>query len=131
MTFSINPTADKTHAMFQQMAIAQRGQGGGSAITGGAPAAAAPPPAAAPAAPAADPAASLQPLPGTAGAASSVALQPLPGATQPAAAVGTGIIQGVGSINADGSCTCAVSCGAGAFPAIEAQGIGAFGGLSG
>lgn len=35
MTFSINPTAEKTQAMFQSMAIQQRGNGDGSAITGG------------------------------------------------------------------------------------------------
>ncbi|KAI0011706.1 Cupredoxin [Xylariaceae sp. FL0662B] len=36
MTFSINPTADKTQAMFQAMAIQQKGMGAGSAITGNA-----------------------------------------------------------------------------------------------
>ncbi|KAI1418126.1 Cupredoxin [Hypoxylon sp. FL1857] len=36
MTFSINPTAEKTQAMFQSMAIQQNGQGAGSAITGNA-----------------------------------------------------------------------------------------------
>jgi len=35
MTFSINPTANKTQAMFQQMAIAQNGTGTASSITGG------------------------------------------------------------------------------------------------
>lgn len=35
MTMSINPTADKTQAMFQAMAIAQKGKGAGTAITGG------------------------------------------------------------------------------------------------
>ncbi|KAI8960504.1 Cupredoxin [Daldinia sp. FL1419] len=46
MTFSINPSAEKTQAMFQAMAIQQNGSGAGSAITGNAtesaPAAAAP-----------------------------------------------------------------------------------------
>ncbi|KAI0142396.1 Cupredoxin [Hypoxylon sp. NC0597] len=36
MTFSINPTAEKTQAMFQAMAIQQNGDGAGSAITGNA-----------------------------------------------------------------------------------------------
>ena len=45
MTFSINPTAQKTQAMFQQMAIAQNGTGTASPITGGS--AVAPPAAAA------------------------------------------------------------------------------------
>jgi hypothetical protein len=34
MVFSINPTAEKTHAQFQANAIAQKGMGAGSAITG-------------------------------------------------------------------------------------------------
>ncbi|KAI1781143.1 Cupredoxin [Hypoxylon cercidicola] len=41
MTFSINPTAEKTQAIFQAMAIAQNGTGAGSAITGNATATAA------------------------------------------------------------------------------------------
>lgn len=57
MTFSINPSAAKSQAMFQALAIAQNGTGAGTAITGGgnnASAPAAPPAAsAAPAAPAA------------------------------------------------------------------------------
>ncbi|TVY13340.1 putative GPI-anchored cupredoxin [Lachnellula arida] len=43
MTFSINPTANKTQAMFQQMAIAQNGTGTATGITGGSSAAAAAP----------------------------------------------------------------------------------------
>lgn len=35
MTFSINPTVNKTQQMFQSMAIAQNGTGALSAITGG------------------------------------------------------------------------------------------------
>ena len=47
MTFSINPTANKTQAMFQQMAISQNGTGTAGAITGGtSTTVAAPPPAA-------------------------------------------------------------------------------------
>ncbi|KAI1506543.1 Cupredoxin [Biscogniauxia marginata] len=41
MTFSINPTAEKSQALFQAAAIAQKGQGAGSAITGNATASAA------------------------------------------------------------------------------------------
>ncbi|EGX97111.1 serine-threonine rich protein, putative [Cordyceps militaris CM01] len=54
MVFSINPTADKTQAMFQSLAIAQNGTGEATPITGGtgkpgaAPAAPAPPAAEAP-----------------------------------------------------------------------------------
>ncbi|KHN97758.1 Cupredoxin [Metarhizium album ARSEF 1941] len=35
MVFSVNPTADKTHAMFQAMAVAQNGTGSATPITGG------------------------------------------------------------------------------------------------
>jgi hypothetical protein len=47
MTFSINPTANKTQAMFEQMAIAQNGTGTASAITGGTTTTAVAPPSAA------------------------------------------------------------------------------------
>lgn len=56
MTFSINPSATNTQAMFQALAIAQNGTGADTAITGGGNGSAAAPPAA-PAAPAAAPAA--------------------------------------------------------------------------
>lgn len=46
MTFSINPTANKTQAMFQQMAIAQNGTGAAAPITGSSTTAAAAAPAA-------------------------------------------------------------------------------------
>lgn len=46
MVFSVNPTAEKTHAMFQQKAIEQKGDGAASPITGGE--GAPPPPEAAP-----------------------------------------------------------------------------------
>ena len=123
MTFSINPTADKTQAMFQAMAIQQRGNGAGSAITGGQ--GAVPPPAAVPAAPG-----QLQPLPGEA-ATATLAL--LPGETVAANPLGVpgGVVTGTGAINPDGSCTCAVVCGAGSFPAVEIQGLGGFGGMPG
>ncbi|KAK0639317.1 hypothetical protein B0T16DRAFT_422929 [Cercophora newfieldiana] len=110
MTFSINPTADKTHAMFQALAIQQRGNGGGSAITGGQAAA---PPAGAP--PAAAPPAGSPPA--------AVA----PGANLPA-----GVVTGAGTVAADGTCVCAVSCqfDNSQFP-VAAQGAGAFGGVGG
>jgi len=112
MTFSINPTAEKTHAMFQALAIQQRGNGGGSAITGGQPAAApGAPPAAAP--PAGSPPAAVA-----------------PGA--PVASLPAGVVTGAGTIAADGACICAVSCqfDNSQFP-VAAQGAGAFGGVGG
>ncbi|KAI0882504.1 Cupredoxin [Annulohypoxylon maeteangense] len=99
MTFSINPSAAKTQAMFQAMAIQQNGTGAGSAITGNS----------------------------TAIASSAVAAAPA--ATSAAAASGS-INQGSGVIEG-GACVCAVTCSSGSFPAVAAQGIGAFGGIAG
>lgn len=115
MVFSVNPTAEKTHAMFQALAISQKGQGGGSAITGGAPAAAAPPAGGAPPAAGAPPPA--------AGAVAS--------GTAPDAAQNTGFVQGVGTLDGQGNCQCVVSCQFnGNFP-VAAQGAGSFGGIPG
>jgi hypothetical protein len=133
MTFSINPTAAKTQAMFQAAAIAQNGTGTGSTITGGAGAAA--PPAAAPAAGSSSAAAapsaessSLASLPSATVGGGSSATAVAGGAAATTAA--SGVAVGTGQINTDGSCACAVVCNVGAFPAV-AQGVGAFGGLSG
>ncbi|CAM1509449.1 Fc.00g031880.m01.CDS01 [Cosmosporella sp. VM-42] len=117
MVFSINPTAEKTQAMFQQKAIEQKGDGKSTPITGGDGTADAP----ANSAPA---------------ATSSAAAEAPPSATSVASAPeGTGAAgsdtPGQGTINPDGSCTCFVACAAGSFPAIEAQGLGNFGGQSG
>lgn len=108
MTFSINPTADKTQALFQSMAIAQNGTGTGSAITGGAPAAA--PPAA---------------------AASNGTASAAPAAASGGAAAGGNVQSGQGTLANGGACTCAVTCSPGSFPAVNAQGLGAFGGMAG
>lgn len=111
MTFSINPSAAKTQAMFQSMAISQNGTGAATAITGGTGTAAGNGTAAA--APAAPPA----PATGAAGSAGSVA--GTGGAT-----TGTGTLQ-------NGQCQCAVTCTAGSLPAANVQGLGAFGGMTG
>jgi len=110
MTFSINPTANKTQAMFKQMAIAQNGTGTASPITGGS-ASAAPPAAVTTAAAAAPP------------AAETVAAAP------PSATTGS-IVAGSGTLNG-GACECACLCAVGAFPNSAIQGLGAFGGLPG
>lgn len=108
MAFSINPTTEKTQAMFQQMAIQQKGDGKSTPITGGQSSAPAQPP-----------------------AASSSAVQAPPAGTSAASAPeGTGTVPGQGTIGADGSCTCFVACAAGAFPA-QAQGVGSYGGSGG
>lgn len=112
MTFSINPTAEKSQALFQSMAIQQKGNGAPSAIVGGTP------PAAAPAASA--PAASAP-------AAAPPAAAP---AAPAAPAAGGAVTPGTGQINGAGACVCAVTCSAGSFPAA-AQGVGAFGGMAG
>ena len=114
MTFSINPTAAKTQAMFQSMAIAQNGTGAGTGITGGQ----APPPAAGAAPPNATGGAAAAP-PAEAGGAAGAG-----GAAAAPPTMGQGQIQ-------NGACVCAVSCSVGSFPAAQAQGVGAFGGLPG
>lgn len=114
MTFSINPTAAKTQAMFQSMAIAQNGTGAGTGITGGeAPAASAAP------ANATGGAAAAPPAEGGAAAGGAAA-----GGAAATPTMGQGTIQ-------NGACVCAVSCSVGSFPAAQAQGVGAFGGLPG
>jgi hypothetical protein len=109
MTFSINPTANKTQAMFQSMAIQQNGTETGSTITG------------------------------NGGSSSSVAavgtsatatLGSVATATQAAGSSSTGLVTGTGSIGADGSCQCSVQCAVGSFPSVQ-QGVNAFGGFAG
>lgn len=102
MTFSINPTANKTQAMFQQMAIAQNGTGTASPITGASASAAAAP---------------------AASAASTV--------SSAASSAATGLTAGTGTTNTGGACSCSCLCGVAAFPNAAVQGIGAFGGMSG
>ncbi|KAJ9141975.1 Serine-threonine rich protein [Pleurostoma richardsiae] len=112
MTFSINPTAAKTQAMFQAMAIAQNGTGTGSAITGNGTAAA--------------------PAEGSSSVATTAtSLLPLGTESAAASTATSSVVTGTGTTNADGSCACAVVCAVGSFPAVQAQGIGAFGGFSG
>jgi hypothetical protein len=109
MVFSINPTAEKTQVDFQALAIKQKGQGSGSAITGNGTSSA---PAGQESQPAATSVASGGSSPSETGSASS----PIQ--------TGTGTLE-------SGACVCAVTCGAGSFPAVNAQGIGNFGGFPG
>ncbi|KAK6825191.1 hypothetical protein PG995_015219 [Apiospora arundinis] len=116
MTFSINPTAEKSQAIFQSMAIAQKGTGAPSAIVGGGAANGTAPP------------------PPPAGAAPPAAAPPAKGAAPPATggAAAGGMVQGIGQLTpGTGQCICAVTCSPGSFPAVAAQGIGAFGGVPG
>lgn len=126
MTFSINPTAEKTQALFQSMAIAQNGQGSGGTITGNGGGAAAPPPPPPPPPAGGNGAAAGGGAAGTGTVGNGVA----PAVGTGGAANGNGFATGTGTINADGSCSCAVVCNAGSFPAV-AQGNGAFGGFAG
>ncbi|KAK7755907.1 hypothetical protein SLS62_002194 [Diatrype stigma] len=111
MTFAINPTAEKTFAQFQAKAIEQKGSGTPSAIVGGNSSA---PPAAESSAAAAPPAESASATASAGGAEATAGLE-----------------MGQGTVNPDGSCNCAVTCSMGNFPAMEAQGMGAFGGYAG
>jgi plastocyanin len=139
MVLSINPSLEQTHAQFQANAIGL-GQNPATAITGGAAGGA---PAAAPPA-AADPnaidPALLNPdqLPDPnvivndpAAALPTIANLPNTGSIATGALNG-GIVMGVGSLNADGSCNCAVQCdlsaGVAAAASIPDVGIGGFGG---
>jgi len=118
MVFSINPTAEKTHAQFKEKAMSQNG----------APPAGAPP-AAAPASGAPAPGGTLPPIlggpPPAQGAAPTNGAQP-PSQTQP----GSGMATGIGQVN-NGQCTCSCLCGVASFPNPALQGRGAFGGMSG
>ncbi|KAL2019453.1 hypothetical protein VTK56DRAFT_9658 [Thermocarpiscus australiensis] len=117
MTFSINPTANKTQAMFQAMAIAQAGKGAGGAITGNGPAP--------------DPNASASAGAGGAASSSTSAASSSATGTGAGGAANTGIVTGVGRVGPDGSCVCAVQCSPGGFPNAAVQGRDSFGGLGG
>ncbi|EFW98513.1 serine-threonine rich protein [Grosmannia clavigera kw1407] len=158
MVFSINPTANKTQAIFQEMAIAQNGTGTGSAITGGSTtssaavagstssavaaggAAAGGASGAAAAGSAAAGGASGAAAAGSAAAggaaapsdaATAAATATIASVATAAGSAATGVVTGVGSTNSDGSCSCVVQCAAGSFPAAQAQGLGGFGGFAG
>ncbi|TWU75677.1 hypothetical protein ED733_007344 [Metarhizium rileyi] len=117
MVFSVNPTAEKTHAMFKGMAIAQNGTGSASPITGGQQSSAPAAPAQTGSAPSIDSGSAS----GSAGSAAD---------STAGSAGGTGATTGQGTIGADGSCQCIVACSSGAFPAA-AQGAGSMGGVGG
>jgi hypothetical protein len=106
MTFSINPTANKTQAMFQQMAIAQNGTGTTAVIAGG----------------------SATGSSSTMSVANSAATQSVnSGSTSSSGSLTTG----TGSFDSTGECQCSCFCGTASFPNAAVQGVGAFGGLPG
>lgn len=108
MTFSINPTANKTQAAFKAMAIQQNGT-----ATGGAGSYTAPPP---PPPPAASPPASAPP---------ASAPPPANLAAPPAATQAGSVVSG----NGGAECSCSCFCGVQAFP--PGTGVGMFGGMPG
>ncbi|KAL9581189.1 MAG: hypothetical protein Q9203_005994 [Teloschistes exilis] len=155
MTFSINPTADKTQDMFMQMAMQQNGTAADTMSMGGSssmmmpstsmamppPPASSPPPAASspPAAmpPAAAPPMPAPPPPPPPAAAPPPAMPPAAAPAMPAppppqnqnlAAAGASMSQGTGTMS-NGQCSCSCLCGVAAFPA--GAGVGMYGGYSG
>jgi hypothetical protein len=105
MVFSINPTQNKTQAMFQQMAIAQNGTGTVPVIVGG----------------------SATPSVAT-GSTSTVAVA---GSASTTSAANAGILTtGSGSLDSTGACQCSCLCGQASFPNAF-QGVDAFGGIPG
>ncbi|RYO81199.1 hypothetical protein DL763_008645 [Monosporascus cannonballus] len=110
MVFSINPTAEKSHALFQAKAIEQKGEGKDSGLTGG------------------DSGASMTSAP----ASTEAPVEPTPAAGGDAPTeVSSGIYQTATGTMEAGACVCAVTCSNGNFPAMEAQGLGNFGGFAG
>jgi plastocyanin len=107
MTFSVNPTANKTQAMFEQMAIAQNGTGTAGAITGGS---------------------------SSAGSVAGTTIATAAAASATSVSSGSSnagsLASGTGTTSSGGSCTCSCFCGVAAFPAAV-QGLGGFGGMSG
>jgi len=112
MTFSINPTANKTQAMFEQMAIAQNGTSTSTGTMGTSSAASA---------------ASVAAVPSTDTGASTSASSNNSGSVSS----GSGSVSsGTGSLNSAGACDCSCLCGVANFPSAV-QGQNAFGGMSG
>jgi len=107
MTFSINPTADKTQADFQALAIQQNGTGSTAGIVATAPAAG-------------------STVVSIAAAATSVISAP---AATDASSSSSGLTTGQGTVNSDGSCSCAVICAPNSIPNVAAQGLNSFGGM--
>jgi regulator of RNase E activity RraA len=103
MTFSINPTQNKTQAMFQQMAVAQNGTGTTAVIAGGS----------------------------STGATSSAVVAGAAATSSANTGTSGTLATGTGTIDGTGACQCSCLCGAAAFPNAAVQGVGAFGGIPG
>jgi hypothetical protein len=108
MTFSINPTVNKTQAMFQAMAIAQNGTGSTAVIAGG----------------------SSTGSTSTVAVAGSAATQSVNTGNTGSGTSGT-LVTGTGSLDGTGACQCSCLCGQASFPNAAVQGVDAFGGVPG
>ncbi|KAK4135570.1 hypothetical protein BT67DRAFT_254395 [Trichocladium antarcticum] len=126
MVFSINPSAEKTHAQFQANAIEQEGDGAGGAITGDGPAGDANAGAGADAGASASASASAS----DAATPAETAVATSTGAASGSASTG-GVVVGSGQIGVGGSCVCAVQCSFGASANVGVQGRDSFGGYGG
>lgn len=114
MVFSINPTAEKSHEMFKQLAVQQNGTAAANSST-------------------------VQSSTTTATDSASTTLPAsttdvqlavsTTSANSPAATSGSGLAQGSGTGSDGGACSCTCLCGPGAFPA--GAGVGNWGGYGG
>jgi len=116
MTFSINPTANKTQADFEQMAIAQNGTGTTAAIVGGSATAAV--------------AASTMIMAASTTAAVSESSSTGSSSSSSGSSGSTYMSSGSGSSGSSGECECACLCGLASFPS-SVQGLDMYGGMPG
>ena len=137
MTFSINPTADKSQAAFKAAAIAINGTGATASMMAAGTSMAASMAAAASVAPA------MTMSTQAAVAATTMAMAAQAAATTQAASVAqqnqgsmnsgsnSMMVSGSGQTDSSGSCTCSCMCGVQAFAAGSGLGLGMYGGLPG
>ena len=145
MTFSINPTADKSQAAFKAAAIAINGTGAtaGMMASGGSMAAGASVAAGTYMAATASVAPAMTMVTQAAVAATTMAMAAQAAAATQAASVAqqnqgsmnsgsnSMMVSGSGQTDASGSCTCSCMCGVQAFAAGSGLGLGMYGGLPG
>ncbi|KAI9815046.1 MAG: hypothetical protein M1827_002889 [Pycnora praestabilis] len=112
MVFSINPSANKTQAEFQQMAIQQNGTMTMSSAS----------------VQAAD-ATTMTTYSTVTVAANTMYMSTTTAAAAAVSSTGSTVVSGSGSSSSDGTCSCSCLCGVAAFP--PDAGMGMFGGMSG
>ena len=143
MTFSINPTADKSQAAFKAAAIAINGTGATASMMAAGASMAAGTSMAASMAAAASVAPAMTMSTQAAVAATTMAMAAQAAATTQAASVAqqnqgsmnsgsnSMMVSGSGQTDSSGSCTCSCMCGVQAFAAGSGLGLGMYGGLPG